>query len=174
MIYEDHLLKEALKYCELRGIKCVNGRIPEEHVREVGQYIQERTKKERSITRRLEQVEKMKVAWAVNELLAGVKTGSPIEDFMLMGLARHGLADLCKPQFKIGKKIVDFAFPEQRLVVECDGKEYHFTEKWQIERDQDRDKYLARKGWRVLHIEGLAIRRNIELCMEKVKEALAA
>jgi len=75
-------------------------------------------------------------------------------------------------QYSIGTKVVDFAFQEQKLVVECDGYKWHKQDKEQIERDIERDKYLARKGWRVLHFSGVQIRRNIEGCINEIKEAL--
>lgn len=87
-------------------------------------------------------------------------------------MVKAGLDIHCKPQFEIGTKRVDIAFPIAKLVVECDGKEFHHDNQDQIDRDQKRDIYLAKKGWRVLHIEGLAIRRNIDLCVEKIKEQL--
>ena len=84
----------------------------------------------------------------------------------------EGLGKHLRTQFNIGSKRVDFAFPIAKLVVEADGKEYHRANQRQLDRDMQRDKYLARKGWRVLHIEGLAIRRNLGLCLEKIKEQL--
>ena len=75
-------------------------------------------------------------------------------------------------QYKIGTKRVDFAYPNQRLVIECDGYKWHRQDKEQIERDIERDKYLARKGWRVLHFSGVQIRRNIKGCINEIKEAL--
>ena len=75
-------------------------------------------------------------------------------------------------QYIIGTKMVDFAFPKQRLVVECNGYKWHKHDKGQIEGDIKRDIYLAKKGWRVLHFSGIQIRRNIRGCINEIKEAL--
>ena len=67
---------------------------------------------------------------------------------------------------------MDFAYPEQKLAVECDGYKWHKQDKEQIEKDIERDKYLAKKGWRVLHFSGVQIRRNIKECINEIKVAL--
>lgn len=54
------------------------------------------------------------------------------------------------PQFPIGKHFVDFANPEHRIAVECDGHEFHKDK----EKDARRDADLADMGWRVVRIEG--------------------
>lgn len=79
---------------------------------------------------------------------------------------------IAEGQYKIGTKIVDFAFPKQKLVVECDGYKWHRYDKEQIEGDIKRDAYLAKRGWRVLHFSGVQVRRNIEGCIEEIKRAL--
>lgn len=97
-------------------------------------------------------------------------TGTPIEEYMLDAL--YNAKIMPEKQYNIGTKIVDFAFPKQRLIVECDGYKWHKYDKEQIERDIKRDKYLAKKGWRVLHFSGIQIRRNIEGCIKEIKKAL--
>lgn len=53
------------------------------------------------------------------------------------------------PQFPVGRYFADFADPWARVIVECDGKEWHDKE-----RDKRRDRDLARAGWWVHRIEG--------------------
>lgn len=43
---------------------------------------------------------------------------------------------------------VDFAWPELRLILECDGFEFHASRE-QFERDRRRWTALTRAGWRV-------------------------
>ena len=95
---------------------------------------------------------------------------TPIEKYMENAMFNHKIP--AESQYKIGKKIADFAYPQQRLVIECDGYKWHKQDKEQIEKDIKRDKSLARKGWRVLHFSGVQIRRNIEGCIKEIKEAL--
>ncbi len=172
MILPKYLEKELKKFCEIKNISMINGKIPSQNILQVQDFINERMKKDRAITKRTEENKKLHISSILTRIMDGKEPEITIEDYMKDALIKADLFKDCKPQYEIGTKRVDFAFPDARLVVECDGREYHFTEAWQIERDQKRDKYLARKGWRVLHIEGLAIRRNIGLCIEKIKKAL--
>jgi very-short-patch-repair endonuclease len=43
---------------------------------------------------------------------------------------------------------VDFAWPDQRVILECDGFEYH-QDRATFERDRRRWTALTRAGWRV-------------------------
>jgi len=172
MILPAYLQDEVKKYCEIRGFRMIRGNVESKHIPAIQNFIKERLRKDRSITKRKEEDGKLTIQSTVNKILKEGIIESPIEQYLAEALAREGLLKYCRPQFEIGKYRVDFAFPIAKLFVEADGKAYHFTEASQIERDQERDKYLARKGWHGLHLEGLAIRRNIGLCMEKIKEAL--
>ena len=172
MILPKYLEGEVKKFCEISNILIVDGKVPPQHELEIKDFIIERMKKDRKITRRAEENKKLHIGSTLEKIMYGKEPDITIEDYMKDALVRADLFKDCVPQYEIGTKRVDFAFPKSRLALECDGKAYHFTEAWQIERDQKRDKYLARKGWRVLHIEGLAIRRNIALCIDKIREAL--
>lgn len=172
MIYPDHVESELLKFCEINSIPIRNGIVPTAFVGQVNAFIQHKIRSDRYRTRVKEEINDLKIQPNILEILNLKVTESPIEDYLLNALKEHDLDKHCRPQFEIGTKRVDFAFPIAKLVVECDGKQYHFSDSDQIERDQKRDLYLAKKGWRVLHIEGLAIRRNIDLCIKRIKENL--
>ncbi len=170
MLMPDYLKDEVEKYCFANNISITRGKVPANHINEVQIFIHNKLKRDRVKTRRIEEKDSIKIENILGGLMGSVSPcESPIEEFMYQAIKNAGLEDSCKPQFEIGTKRVDFAFPASMLIVECDGKEYHFTDEGQIEKDQARDKYLARKGWRVIHFEGLAIRRKIELCIEKIK-----
>jgi len=170
LIYPEHIQEEVFKYYKLAGINIEKGIVSSIQAEEIKKFINYKLKVDRNKTRAI----KYQRSFEINDELQKIKNKfeSPIEEYLYAAFIENGLDKHCRPQFEIGTKRVDFAFPIAKLAVECDGKRYHFTEKSQIEHDQKRDKYLARRGWRVLHIEGLAIRRNIDLCIKKVKENL--
>lgn len=123
-------------------------------------------------TREIEKNNKLSINLTYLKYLEGRLglTGTPIEEYMLDELFNAKIA--FEKQYIIGTKMVDFAFPKQRLVVECNGYKWHKHDKGQIEGDIKRDIYLAKKGWRVLHFSGIQIRRNIRGCINEIKEAL--
>jgi len=54
-------------------------------------------------------------------------------------------------QYSIGRYIVDFCCPSEKLIIELDGNphgEYH-----RIQKDENRDKYLESLGFTVLRFE---------------------
>lgn len=69
-----------------------------------------------------------------------------------------------KREHPIGRFRADFAFLEQRLVVEVDGHEFHHTKK-QRENDANRDRILTLLGWRVIRFTGSEIYRDVERCV---------
>ena len=83
------------------------------------------------------------------------------------------------PQYQIEKHRVDFAIfingvanEEIKIVVECDGHEFHEKTKEQAARDKKRDRDLQIAGWKVLRFSGSEIWRDHEACAETV-ESLA-
>lgn len=172
MILDNYLLDKAKRYCKVMGISMTGDRIPERHIREIENFLVEDQKKSRKVSKESEFVNKFKCDRIVQGLVKGLKVDSPTEEILRNALVLEGFGKHLRTQFQIGSKRVDFAFPIARLVVEADGEAYHRGNQDQLDRDMKRDKYLARKGWRVLHIEGVAIRRNIKLCIDKIKEEL--
>jgi very-short-patch-repair endonuclease len=76
-------------------------------------------------------------------------------------------------EYTIGNLHVDFAFPQAKLAVECDGFRYHSSPS-QRERDAKRDAFLVKKGWRVLRFSGARIHDDLDGCIIEVKDALRA
>ena len=74
-------------------------------------------------------------------------------------------------QFVIGYFVADFAFPEQMLVVECDGDYWHNLPKQQAQDKRKNDRY-ERNGWRVLRFWENEIKQNPENCLKTVLSAL--
>lgn len=64
--------------------------------------------------------------------------------------------------------VVDFLAPQARLVVEVDGGAH--TRR--AERDERRDRALARLGYRVLRLPAELVERHLEEAVAMVREAL--
>jgi very-short-patch-repair endonuclease len=82
--------------------------------------------------------------------------GSPFERRFIQFLARRRLP-AAQRQFAIhdgnGDFVarVDFAYPDLKVAIECDGKKHHFG-RGDWERDVDRRSRLAALGWLVIHV----------------------
>ena len=164
MIKNKDILEKVKKIIEIGNIK--DRRI----IKNIIGYGFEKRKIE---TREKEERDKLSISLAIMESLGDLflykKTS--IEKYMVNAMSDANFS-IVEEQYKIGTKRVDFAYPEQKLAVECDGYKWHKYDKKQIEKDIERDKYLAKKGWRVLHFSGVQIRRNIEGCIKEIKRAL--
>ncbi len=129
-------------------------------------------------------------------------TESPIEKLFLLGLlseivsfeieyARDGLGWkeyftahagnwIIESQVKITPKIrVDFLFsvkynPKLKIVIECDGHDFHEKTKEQARRDKNRDRELLKLGFKVLHYTGSEIWENPKKPLSDIKDLLIA
>lgn len=95
---------------------------------------------------------------------------TPIENIALLHLIdlREIFGDKniqINPQKQIGKYRVDFeiihkpfsskdAEPSHKIIVECDGHEFHEKTKQQASRDKERDRFLTMEGYTVLRYSG--------------------
>lgn len=73
------------------------------------------------------------------------------------------------PQFPIRCKygyILDFAIPELKIDIECDGEHYHTKGNL---RDNSRNWVLRGMGWSILRFRGKEIKKDINLCIERIK-----
>lgn len=64
--------------------------------------------------------------------------------------------------------LVDSA-SDDRLVVECDGREWHTSEK-QVARDKQRDRYFAARRIPVMRFSGTEINRDARGCAAQIGE----
>lgn len=99
-----------------------------------------------------------------------VRTGSSAVHF---GCLKDRL-EFC-PQFVIGPYRCDFAFKMThpngtltRIIVECDGHDFHERTKEQAQRDKSRDRYLQASGWKVLRFTGSELHQDAEKCVDEV------
>lgn len=87
---------------------------------------------------------------------------------------------LCTSQYDTGVARVDFIFAHKnwrsgkvfRLVVECDGHDFHERTKGQAERDRSRDRMFQEKGWGIFRFTGSEIWRDPMGCAAQVSEWL--
>lgn len=59
-----------------------------------------------------------------------------------------------------------------RVIVECDGHEFHEKNKEQAARDKSRDRFLLGRGWPVLRFTGSEIHRDAAKCAQEVRDCL--
>ena len=73
-------------------------------------------------------------------------------------------------QYSIGNYIADFCCPSEKLIIELDGDphgEYH-----QIQKDENRDKYLENLGFVVLRFENRFVFREPEYLKNEKREVI--
>lgn len=68
---------------------------------------------------------------------------------------------------------VDFAYPVERLIIECDGRRWHTAfESFEVDRRRDNTAQLA--GWRVLRFTWGDVTRSAPHVVHAIRSALAA
>lgn len=85
---------------------------------------------------------------------AGI-TLTPIESWLWDDIRTVDL--VLYPQYPIGRFIVDFANPRAKVVIECDGAEFHKDK----HKDAIRDAVLQAKGWTVYRLSGKDCRDGV-------------
>ncbi|MEJ2725266.1 MAG: DUF559 domain-containing protein [Deltaproteobacteria bacterium] len=73
-------------------------------------------------------------------------------------------------QKPLGDYIVDFFAPKARLVVEVDGSQH--AEKAHVERDKERDQFLANLGVKVLRFNSREVLRNTDAVLGIIYEEI--
>ncbi|MHB8511112.1 MAG: endonuclease domain-containing protein [Actinomycetota bacterium] len=66
---------------------------------------------------------------------------------------------------------VDLAYPEQRLIIEADGYEFH-SSRSAFERDHERDIERTRLEWRVIRVTSQQLRRDPDAVIDSIRNAL--
>ncbi|MGH9194699.1 MAG: DUF559 domain-containing protein [Acidimicrobiia bacterium] len=67
---------------------------------------------------------------------------------------------------------LDFAYPEQMVAIEAEGREFH-VEPFDFEKDLARRNILTSLGWRVLHVPWDEIVRNPKRVAESIRKLLS-
>ncbi len=105
--------------------------------------------------------------FAVVHRVDGLPPMTPIEVKLFTALADLGYSPVA--QQPIGPYVADIAFPAQRVIVECDGRGYHDQD-----RDDARDRHLARHYWETHRFSGSEIWHDLDGVVTEVGQALAA
>lgn len=110
-----------------------------------------------------EQIKKSFDRWS-DDFDEGInKCKSPIEKIMYSILKQNDCIDVF-PQHKIDKYIVDFLVSigedYKKIIIECDGHDFHEKTKEQAKHDKERDRYLISKGYPVFRFTGSEIYNN--------------
>ena len=71
-------------------------------------------------------------------------------------------------QYAIGKYVVDFCAPRQKLIIEVDGSQHLDRE----EQDKDRATYLTLQGYRILRFWNDDVMNNLEGVIIAIEQAL--
>lgn len=95
---------------------------------------------------------------------------SSLETAMAEAFERAALEPVA--QYAVDRATADFAFPDARLIVECDGSYWHSLPDVR-RRDQRRDGWLRSRGWRVLRLPEDDIRADADACVDRVRRWLA-
>jgi very-short-patch-repair endonuclease len=161
------------KYIKQLGLS-LDDKVSEEQAQQIRDFINYEIKRRKIETKNIQKDNEELAKWSIKDFIKGITSQiseSPIEDCIYNALCLAGLVEF-KQQYQVGKYRVDFAFPKERVCIEADGHQWHRENPQQIERDNKRDIYLAHRGWRTIHLEGIAIKRDLESCMAKINNAL--
>lgn len=112
---------------------------------------------------------------------------SPIESILFTAISifinKHDIRIYIEPQYEIQankhKYIVDFYIcydeiinnylkKDFKLIIECDGHEYHHANKKQVENDYNRENDLKLSGCDVIRFTGSQIYKEPMKCAEKI------
>ena len=91
---------------------------------------------------------------------------SPIEKILLLGIYKlnKDLFYEIQVNYQIDYYFVDFAFPNKKIIIECDGYWHHQN----IKKDLRRQKKIEKYGWIFIRFTGSEINYDTEGCIEKI------
>jgi very-short-patch-repair endonuclease len=71
-------------------------------------------------------------------------------------------------QHKIGRYRLDFAFIDEKLCIEVDGRSYHSKDEAFV-RDRERDRWLTSQGWRVMRFASDEVFQHAARCVAEIE-----
>ena len=94
---------------------------------------------------------------------------TPAEARLWLHLQRGQLAERkFRRQHSIGRYIVDFYCPGEKLIVELDGAAHDHDAAWR--RDEQRTQYFSSVGLRVLRFENRNVMENLDGVLVQIRE----
>ncbi|MEO5648917.1 MAG: DUF559 domain-containing protein, partial [Ginsengibacter sp.] len=100
------------------------------------------------------------------------KEKTPAEDILWQRLRNNQYGSKVRRQHVIDGFIIDFAFLNEKLLIEVDG-DYH-NDPEQKEYDNSRTEYLQQSGYRILRFTNDEVRNRFQKVSETIKRELAA
>jgi len=97
---------------------------------------------------------------------ATYKYGSIPEAMLAIELIRKGYRIIT--QQKVGKYRVDFALPNEKLIIEVDGSIYHTNKQKELEREASIN-YAIGLDWRFIHIPAESISKDVRRVVRLLK-----
>lgn len=67
--------------------------------------------------------------------------------------------------------VLDFAFPDKKIMIEADGEPFHSSAKAR-QRDGFKNYIMEKKGWTVLRFWGDRIREDVKECVDVIEQYL--
>ena len=98
---------------------------------------------------------------------ATYKYGSIPEAMLAIELIRKGYRII--PQQKVGKYHVDFALPNEKLIIEVDGSIYHTNKQKELEREACIN-YNIGLDWHFIHIPAESISKDVRKVVRLLKK----
>jgi very-short-patch-repair endonuclease len=96
--------------------------------------------------------------------------GTPAEAYFWLFLKKRQVEGRkFRRQFSVGKYIVDFYCPSERLAIELDGQ-HHFTDPEAVTYDQKRTLYLQNQGITVIRFSNSEIFQHTDVVLELIKK----
>jgi very-short-patch-repair endonuclease len=111
---------------------------------------------------------------ALRRLLERLEPGRALEsrlEVRVARLLRASLLPVPARQFRIGRYRVDFAWPERRVALECDGFEAHGN-RLQWKRDRRRVATIEAQAWRLVHVTWDDVCREPAKTLARIEFAL--
>lgn len=101
---------------------------------------------------------------------AALKQGpTSIELALRNEMNRCGL--LYQEQYRIAHWLVDFAMPQYRLAIECDGDYWHSLPDRKV-KDANKDRWLQAHKWTILRFTETAIKASAPDCVDAILDAI--
>ncbi|MDD5589711.1 MAG: DUF559 domain-containing protein [Candidatus Portnoybacteria bacterium] len=97
-------------------------------------------------------------------LRSNLRRSATPQEVILWSRLRHSrLGYKFRRQHSIGKYIIDFYCPENKLIIEIDGSQHLDSE-----YDQERDEYLKVLGFKILRFWDNEVNKNLEGVLLKI------